>query len=345
LFLILFILFLLLFGFHSYAPESSVNIGLLWAMFAGSYFLITSIVDSEIQLKRILFVFCASALITALYGLFQYVSGQFDMTWIDKELFEELGLRVYSTFDNPNVYGEYLLLAIPLTFAMTFMTKKRLGKLYYLLSTCVLLGALALTYSRGCYLALILAFFVFLFFVSKRLLAIGCIAALFAPLALPASILNRLMSIGNLADSSTSYRLKIWQGTVRMLEDFWYMGIGHGTDAFNTVYPYYSLNAIVAPHSHNLYLQIMAEMGAAGLILFLVVIFAYYNTSVAGFHTQTKMPSRVFIAAGIAAVTGFLFQGIFDYVFYNYRVFLIFFIVLGLLNAYNSVLKRREART
>lgn len=340
LFLIFYIVFLIIYGINSYAPSSSINIALLWSMFVISYFLVISLIDNKEKFKWAMFIFCTAALFTAFYGLFQYVSGQFDMTWVDKELFEELGLRVYSTFENPNVYGEYLLLATPLTFAMAFMTKRIIGRLYYLFSTCVLLCALALTYSRGCYLALLLAFAVFLFYVSRRLLAIGCVAMLFVPFALPASIINRFASITNLADSSTSYRLNIWEGTLKMISDFWYMGIGHGTEAFNSVYPYYSLNSIVAPHSHNLYLQLTVEMGIWGLIVFLLVLFSFFNDSVSAIKKQTKTQNRVFIAAGIAAMVGFLFQGVFDYVFYNYRVFLIFFVTMGLLTAYNSIARQ-----
>ena len=342
LFLIFYIIFLIIYGINSFAPSNSIKIAMLWSMFVLSYFLVIALIDNKEKFKWAMFVFSTAALGTAFYGLFQYVSGQFDMTWVDKELFSDLGLRVYSTFENPNVYGEYLLLATPLTFAMTFMAKRIIGRLYYLASTCVLLCVLALTYSRGCYLALLLAFAVFLFYASRRLLAIGCIAMLFVPFALPASIINRFASITNLADSSTSYRLNIWEGTLKMISDFWYMGIGHGTEAFNSVYPYYSLNSIVAPHSHNLFLQLTVEMGVWGLIVFLLVLFSFFNDSVSAIKKQTLTSNRVFIAAGIAAIVGFLFQGVFDYVFYNYRVFLIFFIVIGLLTSYNSI-ARQEA--
>jgi O-antigen ligase len=341
-FLIVYVVFLVIFGINSYAPSSSINIALLWSLFVVSYFLVKSLITDERLLKWILFAFCTSALFTAFYGLLQYASGVLDTTWVDKTLFEEIGLRVYSTFGNPNVYGEYLLLAIPVTFAMIFLTKRVIFKIYYLLSTVVLLAALALTYSRGCYLALVLAFIIFLCFVSRRLLAVGCVAALFVPFLLPDTVINRFLSIGNLADTSTDYRIKIWQGTIKMLQDFWYVGIGHGTDAFNSVYPFYSLNSIVAPHSHNLYLQLTVEMGIAGLILFLAAMFSFYNFSIVTIKGQSDIKSKIFIAAGIAAISGFLFQGIFDYVFYNYRVFLVFFMMLGMLNAYNSIVLKNK---
>lgn len=35
----------------------------------------------------------------------------------------------------------------------------------------------------------------------------------------------------------SNYRVNIWIGTMKMLKDFWFCGVGPGEDAFNTVYP------------------------------------------------------------------------------------------------------------
>ena len=61
---------------------------------------------------------------------------------------------------------------------------------------------------------------------------------------LPKTITDRIMSIGNMGDSSTSYRVYIWYGTINMLKDFWITGIGIGESAFRGVYPIYSFNTI-----------------------------------------------------------------------------------------------------
>ena len=74
-------------------------------------------------------------------------------------------------------------------------------------------------------------------------------------------MINRFASIGNLGDSSTSYRVYIWMGTLAMLKDYWMCGIGPGDAAFNLVYPKYSYSGIVAPHAHNLFLQIVCDAG------------------------------------------------------------------------------------
>ena len=53
--------------------------------------------------------------------------------------------------------------------------------------------------------------------------------------------------------------------------------LGPGDGAFNMVYPAYSYNGIVAPHAHNLFLQIVCDAGIAALGVFLLLLFVYFR--------------------------------------------------------------------
>ena len=146
------------------------------------------------------------------------------------------------------------------------------------------------------------------------------------------------MSIGNLGDSSTSYRVYIWQGVVNMLGDCFGGGIGIGNDSFKLVYPYYALSGIeTAPHSHNLYLQICVEIGIFGLIVFLTAMFLYVQGAFT-LHTNEKRNTRLLSAAIMCGMLSVLAQGFTDYIWYNYRVFLMFWLMLGLGVAVRKVL-------
>jgi O-antigen ligase len=340
--LLLFSALLLFYGATSYTPVKSLQIALLEVLFIGSYFLITSLMQKKEAVRRMIFIYCTSGLFTGFVGLYQFLSGKVDVTWTDTALFEEIGLRVYSTFENPNVYGEYLLLVLPIAMVMTALAKGLWGKVYYGAVSVVLLVNLGLTYSRGCYLALLFSAFLFVVFVAKPLLLLAIPALGALPFVLPSSIIARFASITNFTDTSTSYRLNIWQGTVRMLTDFWYLGIGLGQEAFNRVYPKYALNSIVAPHSHNLYLQVFLEMGIGGLISLFFVLACFANTCIRGIK-KAKWGERLLIVAMLAGVGGFLLQGAFDYVWYNYRVFLLFFMTIGIGCAACATVERGES--
>lgn len=199
---------------------------------------------------------------------------------------------------------------------------------------------LILTYSRGCYLGLLFAAAVFLVLLDRRFLIVGIVALALSPLYLPESVLTRFTSIGNMGDTSTSYRVYIWMGTLAMLKDYWLCGVGPGTDAYNVVYPEYAYNAITAPHSHNLYLQILCDTGICGLLVFLLLLVAYYRMMFTAIRRERDRTARVFQIAAVSAVTGFLVQSMTDFTFYNYRVLLLFWSVLAL-----SVLFTRMGRT
>ena len=136
-----------------------------------------------------------------------------------------------------------------------------------------------------------------------------------------------------MTDNSTSYRVNIWLGTLAMLKDgYWLCGIGPGDAAFNQIYPAYSFNAIVAPHSHNLFLQIMCDAGVCALAVFVVILWQYVRTLCVALKDRSDWSSSVLQISFLSGMAGFLVQAMTDYSFYNYRVMFMFwaYLVLGM---------------
>ena len=151
-----------------------------------------------------------------------------------------------------------------------------------------------------------------------------------APMLLPESILERFTSIGNMADTSTSYRVYIWMGTLAMLKDYWFSGVGPGEAAFNMAYPAYAYHEVSAPHAHNLFLQILSDAGVPGLLVFGLLLISFYRAMFTSLRVTRSREKQIFLMAGSAAVTGFLVQSMTDYTFYNYRVMLLFWATLAI---------------
>lgn len=344
--IVLLMVIILVCSLTSVAVSSSIQICLLYFAFMSFYFTIINTVKTKQQVYTMLAVFVVSGFFVAAYGIIQYVFG-LDMdkqVWIDEEMFSDIKMRAFSTLENPNVLGEYLLLVIPVSIAFLWCKKGVWAKVGYAGVTGVLLLCLVLTMSRGCWVGLLVAAAIYITFVDGRYWLLGFVALAALPSFLPDSILNRFLSIGNLADSSSSYRMFIWLGTLRMLRDFWLVGIGPGTIAFNMVYPRYAYTGIEAPHSHNVYLQMMTETGVAGLVAFLLICIFFFQRIASGVKGLAKKSMDrimgIAIASGIAA---FLVQGVFDYVFYNYRVFLMFWMVLAFAMCLRYTSRKKEA--
>ncbi len=322
---------------------SSLKISLVYIAFMLSYFVISKVVDSTKKLVLFISSMGIASIPVGIYGVYQKLTG-FDNenTWLDSEMFEEIKGRVVSFFDNPNVFGEYIILLFMFCLALVFISKKYSLKAVYVVALAVLGASMIFTYSRGCWIGLVIAVCVFLFFVNKKLLGIAAIAGVISIFFLPESIISRILSVGNLADSSTSYRVFIWNGTVEMLKDFWLTGIGVGSDAFNAVYPRYAYSAITAPHPHNLYLLVFAETGIIGIIVLVTVVLTLFNKLLHVIKYTQNKELKVIAAATGSAVTGFLVQGMFDNVWYNYRVFLLFWIFVAIgASVYNVYRKEK----
>lgn len=317
----------------SFAALGSLKVWVMYFVFVMFYFVIINTVRTKGQLYGLLKVFVFSGAIVALYGLMQYVFGwTTSNAWIDETMFEDETMRVYSTLANPNVLGEYLLLVMPV--CAVFMVKFKantLAKWAYLAMFAVLGVCLVLTQSRGCWLGFMLSAVIFVTFYEGRLWGLVPIVLILLPFVLPETVVDRIMSIGNMEDSSTSYRVYIWLGTLGMLKTYWLGGIGMGEAAFSQVYPFFSYNAITAPHSHNTFLQLTVEAGIGALAVFVITQFVFAKKMVRTYRLgyEKSWSSTAALAIG-CGVIGFLAQSMFDYTFYNYRVMALFFMVMAM---------------
>lgn len=316
----------------SFAMMNSFSIWAIYFVFISIYFVIINTVNTKKLLMNLLTVFVLSGFLVCLYGVAQYVFGwDTAQAWMDEEMFSDIKMRIYSTLGNPNVLGEYILLVLPASVGLMWVNKRFEAKVVYAAVSALMFGALILTFSRGCWIGIMAAAAIFITFAAGKLWGLGLIALPIIPMILPESIINRFSSIGNMEDSSTSYRVYIWMGTLAMIKDFWLSGIGMGQKAFTQVYPFYSYNGIVAPHSHNLFLQILVESGIAGIAVFLIIAVLFLRRVMTGYQAGGKGDSLSTVMTALSAgVCGFLLQGMFDNCFYNYRVMLVFWCVLAM---------------
>ena len=339
-YIVLFSAVYLIATFTSVTPSGSLFTGLLTVSFTLYAIIFDNAVTTKRQTDLAIRLFVLIGTAVSLFGIYQYF--YFDPgsagTWIDSDKFSDITNRVYSTLGNPNVLGEYLLLITPFSFACVLTAKTWPKRLLYLAFTAAMLLCMLFTSSRGGWLGLIFAVAIFAVMLDARFLLVGIIGIVALYFVLPDWAVQRFTSIGDLTDSSTSYRVYIWLGTLAMLKDYWLSGIGPGNAAFNTIYPAYSYNTIAAPHAHNLFLQLTSDAGIVGLLLFLMIIFSYYRTTFAAFSREKDKSTRVYLIAAVAAVSGYLLQGMTDYSFYNNRVTLFFWIIIAL----GSILARRS---
>ena len=343
-----FLIFMAAGGIFSVGGSGSIYPALVYICFMLSYFLFVNLIRSDAWIKRCIIAAAISCALVALYGVYQNFFGAADTTWQDTDMFTDIRGRVVSTFENPNVLGEYLIMVIPFIVAIMISAEKKWAKFGYFMMLCSCCACLVFTWSRGAWLGIILAMLIFLLVYSRKTLVLclcGLFALPFAPLVLPSSIMNRITSIGDVTDSSTSYRVNIWKASVKLLHDYAFTGIGVGNAAFKKIYPKYSLPGVEsAPHAHNLFLQTGIETGIPGLIVLLLIFFILAQSCITFFmKSDAGRAHKLTVAALFAGIIGVMLQGMTDYIWYNYRVYLMFWCMVGLCAAVQRVANEKDS--
>ena len=276
---------------------------------------------------------CLSALIIASVGIVQYFFTDLELKWVDVARFSDIGGRVTSLFANPNVLAEYLLLTFPVILGegMVARHSARIRCLFWL-AVLLEFGCLILTWSRGAWLGAIASTFLFLLLYSKKsrriLLWVLVPVLIWIPL-LPHSIVNRFSSIGVLTESSIRYRLYTWQGTLRMLMAHPF-GIGVGEEAFFRIYPSFAVSGTeTVMHTHQLFLQILTELGIFGWICFFAVLFFFTQAVLSVYRGFGNQDDSKQLVGGFCAIFGTLVMGLFDYVWYHCGIFWLFWVIFA----------------
>ncbi len=320
------------------------------AMYCGflcMYFLIVNSYIRKTWIYRGIKLLVGTAVLVSVIGLIK--GGVVDASLVDLSKFADMGPRINAFLGNPNMLGAYLTIIFPFALAQIKVNKRGIAKIFYILCSLAIGACVIFTWSRGAWLGLAISFIVFLLLSNFRSIWIVIIGATGIPALLyfvPGSISERFMSIFEMTDSSIIYRFNSWQGVLAMIKDNFLWGIGVGESAFKAVYEKYALMGTeTLMHSHSLFLQILLELGIFGIIIFAVAIFMFMQKGFAGIKDRNRdSKSRTTIAAGIASICGALVMGITDHIWYNYRVFLIFWIVMALVVSLGKINEKQKIK-
>lgn len=313
------------------------------------YFLVVNLIRTEKWLRRCLVAIVSAGSTVAFIGVMEYVLGLSTNAWLDLDYFTDIYGRTTSLFENPNYLAAYLAVVFPFALYQTVSCKTKRSRALCVISCLMIVLCTVFTWSRAAWLAIIIcatAFFIFYSRKTMRAIFASLIAIPFLPFVLPENIVRRFASIGNIADSSTLYRVYTWKGCAEMLKEYFWGGIGYGNAAFAELYPVYAYAGIEsAVHSHNLYLQILISMGVGGLLCFGLIIFFYMQKSFEYSKSSVSRESYLFVMAAFCAVCSLLIMGMFDYVWYNQRIFFMFWASLALGIACIRIGKRQIEKT
>ena len=328
----------------SYDFHDSVRILLLLiAAFLLCYIAAASVRDRRSLMTVLGFIYFA-VLLTACYALVQRVLGvRVSSSFTDLHANRGVPGRVFATMDNPNNYAEFLVMMTPLAAVWAVKVRAKLRTLPLSPFLCCGLAlpmlAMVMTYSRSGWISVALAFAILFYYGDKRWIPLLLLACVLAIPFLPNSIVVRLTSMVSGEDSSSRFRVYIWQGIFLLLLDHGLTGIGLGPGSFAVVYKQYARSraTIGVPHSHMLWTEMLVETGVLGLITSLWMFLGIVRRSAVGAARSPKGVRRLALCACLGALIGISVTFFVEYVWFYPRDMFAFFIVcglaIGLLNA------------
>lgn len=224
------------------------------------------------------------------------------------------GYRAGTSVGDPNYFATSAVIALPFAFFMILHGDKRWKRLFCLVCLPISLLAIAFTGSRGGLVALVVAFLLVIWFSQHRArnLILACI--LIAPFLAfaPSSPVRRLLNPDAGDKKSEEARLITWRAGLNMFEAHPLTGVG--LDNFELVVLSYEKGPKDLNIAHNSYIELLAELGFAGPILFLIIVIAAV-VALDRARRQSRLrgpPALYYCAMGLeAGLTGFLVGAIF----------------------------------
>lgn len=362
-YLLLYLIICFITNFTSSMPVQSLYGFMKTLIYFAFYFALCQFLkNNKKYIMFLLFVIASLVSIESVIGLIQNSLGLENIsTWQDTSYVnpEHVLSRVYGTLKpyNPNLFGGYLIVGFSSIIALiSFFWQKNKVKSAIVSSICLLVSALTifLTGCRGAYLALfviiiglILASFQVIFYDFKNeklqklwkmvIAFFGIGGVLF--MTLNQGIFRRLMSIFILrGDSSTSFRMNVYNSAVQMFQDNWLCGIGVGNKVFREIYGLYMLSGFDALSCYCVFLELAVESGIFALVAYLLFIGSLLVNGVKKFISSNDLPYKVLLFVTFISIMAVMFHGLFDTIYFRPQIQYIFWTMAAIL----TVLVREE---
>lgn len=242
-----------------------------------------------------------TAYIATVYGLVQWIDTRFfppprEGAGIDPFIWRwAFGERVFSTYGNPNFFGNFLVLIFPILLSQFLKSRSMIYlPVIFLDAFCVYF-----TYTKGAWIGfgitsvIFLALYIYFFTKFDKVKILKIYAGL---LVLAALIVGSVVVYAKKTSmTSVPFRVATWLSTWEMIET--HPAIGTGTGVFKVIYPAYRRPVIFhlegkhnteTDHSENEHLEQLMDHGVlgAGIFYWIVVFVTFIALKALKFNTE-----------------------------------------------------------
>jgi len=262
------------------------------------------LVRGERRTRRLVDALVVSGALIACYGLLQFLDG-----------YGGLDRRIRGPFSHWMTYAGVLLICDLLLLARLSVDPASRRSWRWIALAAINLGLLG-SLTRGAWVALAIMLAALLALRRPRYLLAFLPAALLFLLLAPVPLVNRILSIADLQDSSNYDRLCMADAGLRMIAERPLFGIG--PDMVQRRYALYrnpTAPRFWVPHLHNDLLHLTAERGLSSLAAYIWLMAAPIALAVRRYRAEggARGPRADLYLGTILALAGFNLAGLFEY--------------------------------
>ena len=322
------------------------------------FFIIINNIKEKLQFNSLIKILFLTSTIISIFTLMHYYG--VDLTYL------KAYSDIVSPIGNKNLISNYLATIFPIIFSYYLLEDTRKNKIIYYLILSICYTTIIICQTRsiwiGIFLTLMIGIFLFIKYKlsfnifrknNKWLILLFVTFTVITVIFSTENILNksRITTVQKMASiyednfSSINERLFIWRATTDMIKEKPLFGSGIGSFKIN--YLYYQAKIfednneylkywMYTLDAHNEYLQIGAELGLVGLLIFLYMMYIFYSLFLQYIKKEKNIKNQIIALGLIGGITIYLFDCMFSFPFRIPALGTTFFTILGLTFIYTK---------
>lgn len=301
------------------------------------YFVVVERFENLRQIRLCLGGFLISATLIAADTLYQMRTGVDFLRHYPK--FNEL--RLTGSFKWPTSFAGWLIMLLPIGLSACLFDLHRSALRIWTGVVCaILIYALIFSYTKAAWIGFLTSLLFIGLLRKKRMVPVVLLLFLVLPAVLPRQMIDYVQKEIQL--SSNLDRIELWKGAWNMFLQHPLIGIG-----LNTFTPNYAKfgvtnTAIAAGYAHNTFLQIMAELGLFGLMTFIWILAAFFNSTIMFYRSTRERFYRSILLGLVAGLIAFLVQSSVDTNLYSLQLAVLFWFIIGFTVSLQRALSRNR---
>ncbi|MCF7916290.1 MAG: O-antigen ligase family protein [Candidatus Omnitrophica bacterium] len=289
------------------------------------FLFVINIIKRKKQVERIIVLITLLAVILSFYAIIWHYF-----------ILEKTMTGSFGTFGNRNHFAAYIGMIAPLVIGYSLSCRNRFKRFFFGFLGAFLSASVFLSLSRAGSISLGVALLLMIFFLKKdwfkegKIWLIGSvilIAVILVILAGTDLIFERFSYFWENLDK----RLSLFRDSLGIVKDFPLFGVGLGNfqyifTAYRTApaYNYYY-------YLHNDYMQLIVEAGLLGAFFYFLFLFQTFKKIITKLRKRHDLFVKNIVIGGGCGLIGTLIHSFFDFNFHIPAVFIMFYIILGII--------------